>query len=217
MKISCLDYASIVIAATLFIGVPLADASAQTATDLKCRGCVGKKDIGKKAVKSRHIKNGSVKGKDLKDATVETSKLSDGAVTADKLATGAKPTGYAETNRDGEQPPLSTTASAVVSVSLNAPTDGYAYVTGEGLFHFLGAANAAACNVTPGTTHSFDIGGGGSGNNASENAYMGYSGTRVYPVVAGANTFNLVCLTMNAEDVTMINPRISALFVPNQY
>ncbi len=188
---------ALALTATPLLAAPLDTGHAQTATDLNCRGCVGGRDIGRNAVSKKKIRKNSV------DAA--------------RLAPNAKPVGYAETARDAETIPLSTAAQVIVSVTLHAPARGYAFVVGEGLMRFDALANAAACNVTPSTAHTFDIGGGTSGDGADENQYMGYSGSRVYPVTPGANTFNLVCRTMNAASVGIINPKISALFVPQAY
>ena len=64
------------------------EATAQTATDLKCKGCVGKKDIGKNAVKEKNIKKNAVTSAKIKDGTVESSDIKDGTIQAEDIADG---------------------------------------------------------------------------------------------------------------------------------
>lgn len=50
-----------------------------TATNVKCKGCVGGKDVGKNAIKSKNIKDGQVTSSDLGGKSVTLEKLDDSA------------------------------------------------------------------------------------------------------------------------------------------
>lgn len=182
-------------------------AVAQTATNLNCKGCVGKKDIGKKAVTTRAIKKNAIKA----------AKIRDKAITAAKLGAGATPAGYAQNGKDGDFVDLSTTPGVVVSVSLKAPAAGHAVVVGEGALEFNGTGNNAGCSLASDTTYDANIAGIAAGDTSTENEYAHVSRTRILPVTAGVNTFNFVCRTQNAQAVRIFNPQISALFVPGAY
>ena len=66
MTLPSIRYAGILAGAMLVTGLIAAPASnAQTATNLNCNGCVGKKDIDDGAVTSNKIRNGAIKSKDL--------------------------------------------------------------------------------------------------------------------------------------------------------
>ncbi len=64
-------------------------AVAQTASKLKCRGCVKSKHIKNKSIKSIDIKDGQVKKADLAAGAVDSAKIIDGTVGEADLADGA--------------------------------------------------------------------------------------------------------------------------------
>ena len=71
------------LAACLALPIALAvsgDASAQKAKDLKCKGCVGSKDIGKNAVREKHIKNNAVTSSKIKNGTIKAEDLAAGVL-----------------------------------------------------------------------------------------------------------------------------------------
>ena len=175
------------LAAALLVVASQGPAFSQTARNLVCRGCVGKADIGKRAVNPA------------------------------RLANSAKPAGLDEGALNGDSVALSTTEKVVVSVTLKAPARGFAHVTGQGMFAFKGTANEAACSVSPDTAYDFATAVSHSGDNAPENAYASFSRTRVVQVGKGANTFHLVCLMENAQSVNVLNPSILAVYVPRRY
>jgi hypothetical protein len=185
-------------------------AQALTADDLKCKGCVGKKDLGKKAVKSKHIKNGQVKTKDLRDGAATTDKIGDSAVTTDKIGNAAVttdkigngaitlekidpavPLGGAESGAEfvgGEQAVVLTAADTVFrTVDISAPGLGVAIVNASGYFSGDGTAR---CSITTGTSLDFTHLIIADTLNAN---YMAFAGTRGFDVPVGTTTFNLVC------------------------
>jgi hypothetical protein len=182
-------------------------ALAQTATNLNCKGCVGKKDLGKNAVTTKAIRKNAIKA----------AKIKDKAITAAKLGNGATPAGYARNGKDGESVDLSTTPAIVVSVALKAPAAGHAVVVGEGALEFNGNGNNAGCSLGSDAAYDTTIAGIAAGDNNLENEYAHVSRTRILPVTAGVNTFNFICKAQNGEAVRIFNPQISALFVPGAY
>jgi hypothetical protein len=190
-------------ACTAFVALPAGEASAQTATNLKCKGCVGKKDLGKKVVRSKNIKPGAV----------GNEAIADGAIDAAKLADGAKPAGAAETIDEGGSI-LIDGETVTVSVAITAPADGVALVTGGGFFRFTDAGAAAVgCQVTAGTLFDDDQATGSTGDSADENQLSAVSQSRVLVAAKGINTYNFVCAT-EGIGVNLENPTITALFVP---
>jgi|GEM_PF-2623998 len=86
------------IARTLFaasLALPLAlaasaPAEAAAAKNLKCKGCVGATDLGKKAVKAKHIDNNAVQTKHIKQNAVTSTQIKNGTIQEADLATSAR-------------------------------------------------------------------------------------------------------------------------------
>jgi hypothetical protein len=202
------------IAATaLFAAVPVTDAVAQTASNLKCRGCVGKRDLGKKSVVTRTIKKGAVKAKSIRDGAIEESKLADGAVTPDKLTDGAKPAGAGFASRLNEGIELGQADTTIESVQVTAPGNGFVVVIAGGLLVFDGS-NKLGCSLTTGTTFDDTSGILLSGDTSNERLY---ARTRIFPATKGTGTYRLVCLKDGVSSVQMANLEMTALFVPASY
>ena len=202
----------------------VAAAHAQTATNLECKGCVGKKDIGKKAVTSKHIKDGSIAAVDLQDGAVGSAQLHNDAVTSakiqnnsvgpDDLAAAAKPSGveFEESTLSYAIPDVVTT---VRSISIDAPVDGYVLAMAN-WFYYSGSASAyAACFLTTeenGATGPHIDGNSGTNTNYRAPASM----ARTFPVQAGVTTFYLSCYD-GGSFMQLAYPMMNALFVPNRY
>jgi hypothetical protein len=191
-------------AGALFIAIPGGEASAETATNLNCKGCVGKKEIGKKAVTKKAIKKNSIKAAAIKS----------GAVTADKLANEAKPTGADSVYDEG--PNLGAEA-VITSVEITAPSSGYIIATFSGWLQFTAGDAIASCNVTTGTTienlHYIRVEGEAGGPDERDDIGQ----TRMFPATEGVNTINLVCAKIGAGTIAMQNVNMTAFFVPNKY
>jgi hypothetical protein len=191
-------------ACTAFVALPAGETSAQTATNLKCKGCVGKKDLGKKAVRSKNIKPGAV----VNEA------IADGAVDAAKLADFAKPAGAAEASDFGGLAIING-ITVVVSVSIDAPADGFAFVAASGVVKFedgVGGEEVGICAVTDGLALDED---NAVATTVPDDTFGAISQTRVFPATKGTNTYRLICDTDAAADtLAIVNPAINALFVP---
>ncbi len=64
------------------MGLGWSSGQAQTATNLICKGCVGYKDIGKKAVRNKNIDKGAIKTNRLSAPTGAAGVESNGSVGA---------------------------------------------------------------------------------------------------------------------------------------
>jgi len=213
---------AVFLGAAAFVTLPATDLSAQTAKNLKCNGCVGKKDLGKKSVTKKAIANKAVTKKAIanqaitsnaiKDGAVSAAKLSDGAVTAAKLSDGAKPGGVAEAEGFGEIVVINDITDAI-SVSIDAPSDGFALVTASGIFTFEGAdAEVGICMVTDGLAMNEEE---AVATTVPDDTFAAFAQTRVLSAVAGTNTYRLLCDTdAPADSLGVMSPVITALFVP---
>ncbi len=198
----CLATASLVLAAA----AGPQSAHAQAATNLKCRGCVGGGDIGKKAIRSKHIKPNAV----------DSAAIKDGSVSPADLAANAKPSGAAHAEEAGLDVDLGAALDDIVSITLNAPSSGFAFVIANWTWNTFTASSSASCYLedtpdTGGLKYAYseaDVG--------DSTHYSGGSITQLFPVAAGANTFYLNC-KKNGGNMAVSQPQISALFVPNQY
>jgi hypothetical protein len=226
MNFSFSHCATLILAGVLLAGAPLADASAQTATNVKCRGCVGKKDIGKKAVTGRAIKKNAVKTKALRDGAVEEGKLADSAVTAGKIAEGAvtigkldasaKPAGAAYTALDDGAIDLSGGEKTIASVDLDAPANGLVIVLAHAFLEFA-TEDLVICSI--GTDEAFDFPSAvqQTGDSTVPDTRASISTSRVFPVSKGPGTYNLVCGTDDSDAVQIRNVKLTALFVSQEY
>jgi hypothetical protein len=199
---SALGVAALV--ATLAASMPTG-ASAETATDLKCKGCVGKKDIGKKAIRTRNLKKNAVKSKVIKDGSIEP----------EDLALTAKPTGAADNEPAafGFMQPLSPTYEDIISTTLTAPTEGYVIAIANWYFYITAAAAFPACVVT--TESGSSIGPAAIAGSSAATTVATGSQTRMFEVPAGATTFYLNC--SGPASTGIVDPHITAMFVPNRY
>jgi len=190
----------------LFVSVPGGEASAQTATNLNCKGCVGKKDIGKNAVTKRAIKKNSIK----------TTAIKNGAVTADKLADGAKPSGGAYQALDNAAIDLLGTDKTIASVGLNAPANGLVVVLAHGYLQFA-AEELVGCSIS--TDASIDLPSSvqQTGGDPIPDRYKSISTSRVFVASKGPGTYNFVCVTDGGAAVQIANVKLTALFVPQEY
>jgi len=222
-------------AAALFLALLIGGAGsseAQTATDLDCKGCVGKKELGTKAVgkqkirtnaiRNRHYNNYSIsKQKLMKDAVgtdkiqdnaVSSSKLKAGAVTAEKMAASAQPAGIAYSS--GDQDTLIGGAPTIFrTVTINAPDDGFVMVNASWVIY--GRDITTSCSISTGSTvsstHEVVI-------EEGDFALVHLSGAavRAFPVSAGNNTFNLVC-SASVGAPRIRDSALIATYVPQEY
>ena len=144
-------FSPFITATALFAAIPVTNAVAQTASDLNCNACVGKRDIGKKAVVTRAIKKGAVKAKSIRDGAIEESKLADGAVTPDKLAEGAKPAGLAFASVLNATVDVEQISKVMTTVEIDAPGAGSVVVIASGIVLFAAGSNLVGCSLTTGS------------------------------------------------------------------
>ena len=188
----------------LFAVAVATPAAAETATNLKCKGCVGKKDLGKQAVRGKHIKENAV----------ASTHILDGGVAPADLAATAKPAGGDGTAGD-QSIALTSTAQVVRSVVVAAPVAGFAVVTATGSTVAVGSG-LAACSLSLDTAvdPAHQIVAGHTG--AALNSYIPFALTRLFPVPQGNTTVRLVCRESSGTSVVE-DSAMSAIFVPNRY
>jgi len=179
--------AALVLMGVLIAGGMTGEASAQTAGNLVCKGCVGKKDIGKDAV-------------DMK-----------------RLAPNAKPAGISYTERSGETVTFSKSAKVIASVKLKAPASGLVTVFANGYFDFdgVGAETLAGCSINTGKGYAEPHATIALGSNADRIHTV--STSRVFEVSKGKTKFRLVCRTGSNATVEIQNPKLTAIYVPQEY
>jgi len=206
-----------VLALVLSAGVPgsplAASAHAQTATNLTCKGCVGKKDIGKNAISKKNIRKGAIRKKHLGKNAVRSTAIRNGTVSARDLAETAKP-GGADSTEGPSYTALTLAHADVISTTLSAPAAGVAVVSAT--WYFSGTAgDTGRCylNTTPDTTEGpfvfADADGGGS---FREDAAI----TRLFEIGKGNTTFYLNC-SDDGTDMGVVYPVVTALYFPNRY
>jgi|GEM_PF-458983 len=223
--------------ALLLAGVPQAQAGA--ATNLKCNGCVGKSDLGKKSVTTDNIKSKAVttgklanravtQGKiadeavtsgKLADKAVTTDKIADGAVTPDHLGDSALPAGV-EASEEPAVVNLNPDPEPVAAATVSAPATGYILATATWLFSasveetgycYLSAEDGGTDG--PAITANVE-------EPAGTNAIVPAALTRVLAVEEGDTTIYLNCNNERLFDgfsVTVSQVSLTALFVPNRY
>jgi len=204
MNIILKSGAFIIAASLLTAGLGPAQTFAQTAKNLKCKGCVGKKDIGKKAVKSKHIKPGQI----------TSAHIENGVVGPADLSNEAKPSGadVAETTTDTDLAPLGDDI-VLHTVTLTAPGPGIALASAVLTADYQGVAGRFACAVNT----EVALGGQYVSGQSVGDGEIPVGITRPFSVDAAGNlTLYLFCRGISG-DVRVNNPILTAWFVPGKY
>jgi hypothetical protein len=198
---------SLVLATFAATGVSVAD----TATDLKCRGCVGKKDLGKKAVRAKNIKRGSVRADHIKPGSLNADHIGLSQISEKHLSDAAKPAGVAAVENGSVSQIVG--EDIIETVTLSAPGRGTIVVTGS-LSISLASNSSVQCAITPESKIGTQFAGASSGL-ASQSIPI--STTRAFPVTAAGDTsINLIC-KMSLGAGNSAQPSLTALFVPATY
>ncbi len=169
-------------------GLGWSGGQAQTATNLICKGCVGYKDIGKKAIRNKNIDKGTIKPNRL-----------------------SAPTGAAGTT------PLSTpnivTDEIVRTISVEIPKRGVVVVNASAYFRFDTADSQVTCTITDGTeVDSPRLRANGSTTTADQRAVV--SGTRAFvETTKGPKTYNFVC-EPGGDDIDAYDAVMTAIYAP---
>ena len=182
------------------------EASAQTATKLRCKGCVGARQLGKKAVKSKHISPGAITSLHIQDGTIAPN----------DLAATAKPTAVAASELRTEFGiALAVGADTkVLEVTIHVPGPGAVTAMYSVDGHAVTVPSRIACTVdVPGTslTNSFY----NVFSFATVGQYATLNGVRAFPVATeGDVTLDLICREV-ASDVSLGYPGLVLQFAPN--
>ena len=209
---SCRFVLSIFVVALLVLSasaVPKA-VVAETATDLRCNGCVGKKDLGKKAVRSKSIKPKAIRATHLADGTVLPQHLSSDAVLPQHLSAAAKPGGVDYLEGDLTSV-LSATSASVISVEITVPAAGFVTVLANWYMLASGTDGYANCGLDPAEgvierpkTVATIV----------KDAFASGATMRTFSVSGGTTRFHLNC---SGSSTLLFEPVITAMFFPNRY
>jgi len=226
MSFQILRRAALIAGTAVIVAAPAvpANAGSTKAKNVVCKGCVGAKDIGKKAVRGRHlapgsvkefaIKDGAVTGNKISDGTIKSSHLKDGDIDAEDLAESAQPAG-ADNSSGDQSVPLDGSADVIRSVAVTAPGPGVIVAVASGNFS-LQATSGGTCSISDDTAIDLNYGIQGFNSNAQP-MVLPFGGTRLFEVAsAGETTLNLVCYEPSGS-ATIIDTSLSAIFVPNRY
>jgi len=203
-------------------------AEAQTATNLKCKGCVGKKDLGKNSVSADNIRANAVgtakiapkavtAGKIAPDAVL-TKHIRDGAVSAAKIAAGAVPTAAASIDKDygfgvTVTSSSNSTPTEVLKDTVTVPADGNLHVSANWVAD-LPAGATGFCWVTynyPHYTSEYSI---RMTNPASGYLFVPGSVVALFRnVPAGQHVIRLLC-RKGSTDFDVLDSSLVSLFVP---
>ncbi len=200
-----------------------ASTNAQTATDLRCRGCVGKRDLGRSAVTTAKIRDKAVNTFKIGDGAVTETKIGGGAVTGAKirdgsigpvdLGAGAKPAGV-DSAEGGQTFPVSAAPAVVRAVVISAPSAGLVLANASGFFS-LDASSLTTCSISLNASVDFTHAIEGYAP-ASVTLHMPFSGSRLYEVPAGNTAIYLVCSRTGGASI-VYDSVLTALFIPNRY
>ena len=171
-------------------------AQAQTATDLKCNGCVGKKDIGKNALTSK--------------------KIADGAVRAEQMAAGARPdaarNAFLEVSFG-----LSDTGATHRKIEVDLPVRSNLIAFANWQFA-IGNEEGGDCAITLDTfgfLNTFSNGASENGNINNQVTRFAMSATGMFhDVPAGEHTVRLFCRADPGDHLGILNPSLTVMAVP---
>jgi len=182
---------------------PALPAEAGPARDVQCKACVGKKDIGKKAISRNKLRQNAV----------TTNKIKPGAVNGSRLSSDAKPSGgdfaTEATNLPAEVFPIAT-------VDLDVPADGLVFANASAKFQAIGAAGRVLCDLTELDGSLAQT--GAVEANIDADAYHSVSQTRGFPVNKGTVTIYWNCRSIGGAGLIVARPvDLTAIFAPNRY
>ena len=171
--------------------------------------------MGKKSVRSKHIKSGSVKSSHIGDDEIGSSKIKNGDIAAEDLAESAQPTG-ADDDSGNLQQALAGAVATIRTVTITAPGPGLIVAIASGNFS-MDTLSGATCGLN--TDDTIDLAYGIQGfhpSGTSGSMVMPFGATRVFEATAGDNTVNLNCYEPTGTS-QIIDPSLTAMFVPNRY
>jgi hypothetical protein len=199
---SSIAAAVLVTSASLLAGT---GALAQTATNLNCKGCISKKDLGKKAVTRKALRNKAVTAKKIKNNSVKPQHMD----------AAAKPAGvqYDYTFSPAGDVVLDSDYKPVNSIKILVPGPGYVMVNADYSAFDQFADSDARCKVR----HNGTDAGNDMFATLSKGIYVPAALVRtVQAKAAGVMTIELACSSKSGAP-RIKSPSLTALFVPNRY
>lgn len=165
------------------------------------------------SVTSVQIAPGAVTSAQLSAGAVTGAAVADGSITTADLA--APPMLVATPMTFNASVLLTNVASVIRTLTLTIPAPGQVLVNAAGMFAFNGAATTddGYCTVSNTSTHDSSQYMIARERTADAMLYVPFAGVRVYPVVAGSFTVNLLCRAQEGS-VTVYTPALTALYIP---
>jgi hypothetical protein len=188
-----------------FLMAAPAPAAGVKATNLKCKGCVNRKDIAKKAVTGDKIKKNAV----------TSDKIKNGSVQQVDLAKDARPGGADTFSINGMQSLATGVDTELAATTVTSPSSGIALVFASAYVDLNNdTASNVECSINDGgaTVSTVQIVVGGNG---SQVGTVPLSAHRSFEITPGDNEFNFVCMETGGN-VEVHDVNLSALFVQNR-
>lgn len=185
-----------------------AQAAGEIAKDLRCRGCVGTKDLGRKAVGANSIRANAV----------TSAHIQDGQVGPADLADNAQPVGANFSSLQGADfTPLPQTSTVVASVTLDLPGAGVVIANASAYAQFVDDPSGVICGIVRQGAQKSSPGAVIAQNHADLDAKrMPVAATAGFvETAAGAQTYNLVCLAQ--QEAELHDAILTVVYAPNSY
>jgi len=196
------------VAAGLVCAVGPGPAHAQTATNLKCKGCVGKKELGKNAVTSKTVRKNAISTKHIKSGAVSVAKLADAALPG-AVSNESDYSGSSTVDTTSATSPVEVLSDTVV-----LPAKGYLQVSASWVSNLPFSANGE-CWVTRNNSRYTLENNIRSSNAAGSDAYVPGGVTAVFGNVSGGqHVLRLLCRKIGAIGYSVERASLTALFVP---
>ncbi len=181
-----------IVAATIIVTASAQSVHAQAARDLKCKGCVGTRDIGNGVITNKKIKDGAIKAKKLRTPAGGAYKL-------------------------GANAPNIVTDTTVVSLAVTIPGPGVVIINTSGYVRFDGDNGQLTCAITKVTSPSSAdpiVRANGSSLKLADRRQV-ISATRGYTeTAAGSYTYRFVCNADTNGVHDIYDPYMTAIYVP---
>ena len=178
-------------------------------------GCVNSRDVRTNSLTGEDVRDNSLTAADVADNSLTGADVTDNSLTAADLNDEAG----ADFASGDLLVALTITDQTVRSVTITAPTTGRVIVSASGSFQFEdNQPDIGQCSIT--TEAALDpthlISAGESNQGADTLFTVPFGATRGFVVAAGSTTFNLVCNEPSGT-VSVLDPSLTAIFVPGAY
>lgn len=202
---------SALVVAGAMASIPALPAAAQTAGNLNCFACVKSREIRNKSVKRRDVGNNAITSRKVRNSSLTGSDMAPDSIPADDLSNEAG--GDFDVNPTSDLQTFTLGSTDVYRrFILSAPSAGQVILHASGVFSGTGTGNCSISKdslVDPKTRTTGVV-------NSGSFSSVPFAITWGESVVAGSQTWNLVCEASVATP-SIVNPALTAIFVPTRY